>query len=134
MRKALSTVFVIAAMLIAFLGQTMAFGSVISTEKHNEQSYLSSLGTQISINDDISGLVKEHKKNITNCAEIDCCSTDCCDVECVCAGTGCSSLMFLNNIMTANQLAIFNETISLPKTKQANSITSLPYRPPILIS
>jgi hypothetical protein len=142
MSKALSTVFFITTMFIVFIGQSMAFSNYFFSEiatKSSIQKYSHSLDKSskmrsLAQNNSQKNQDKTHKESnrtTSDCIDIECCATDCCDVECVCATGNCSSLMYLNNELSTDQLATFHELSALLLPRQTKSFISGPYRPPI---
>ncbi len=147
MPKAFSQVFIVAVMLITFIGQAMAFSSSASSESGSESLYQKN--HQSNLDADIAGddnnslsnsvSVKKHNDALTDCADLDCCEVDCCTInvcenDCVCAASGCLSLMFLNNGIADKDIKGFTETLTLTNLIQTQSISSNPYRPPIVLS
>ena len=121
MIKAVSRVFVIAAMMVAFIGQTMTFNTAMSCE--------SSVDT---ISSHLGELIKDHDVNSTDTGSSDdCCGIECCDVECICMANACSSFTYVNTGVVSLKTASFGETVYIQKSEHPNAITTLLYRPPI---
>ncbi len=132
MHKALSKAVVVVVMLVVFLGQAMAMHSLISNKNSDKNSYQSSYQNSSSAN----SFVNSEKPQINDlaladCSDPICCDLDCCDNDCICAASGCSSLLYLSSEIGTVQLAIVSEALPLPQLKQANSVISIHYRPPI---
>ena len=147
MPKAFSQVFIVAVILITFIGQAMAFSSSASSERtsesHNQNNHQNNLAADIAVNDNDrlanSVSTKKHNDYLTDCSDLDCCELDCCTInvcenDCVCAASGCLSLMFLNNGIADIGIKGFTETLTLTNPAQTQSISSNPYRPPIVLS
>ena len=137
MPKPFSTFFIIAIMLISFVSQAMAFSSLLSGEKANEGANDIHISTDNNIS--TSSKINEHKDTLTACSDLDCCATDCsainvCESDCVCAASGCLSLIYLSNLIANTDIKSFTETLALTNPTQNQSISSNPYRPPILLS
>ncbi len=129
MVKALSKVFFVTAMLIAFIGQAMTFNTLTSFENACKDFPDFNIS-----NDNNKNINKDDQPKTDSEAIDDCCDVECCDINCACSATACTTLMYLKSDIGANQIVSFNEPIPLPQSEQPNSITSLPYRPPIITS
>jgi len=124
MFTAVSRVFVIAMMLIAFVGQAIAFNTSVSCETPVN-----------SPSPDFSELVKQYDSNPTDTdSPDDCCGIECCDLECTCIANACSSFLYFNTEVDANKTATLSEVISRQQFEQPKSIANLLYRPPIFTS
>jgi len=124
MFKAASRVFVIAFMLIAFIGQAIAFNSAMSCET-SENSISANSSEQLKYNGS--------EKNVPDSLE-DCCGIECCDLDCTCVANACSSFMNVGTEVDATKVDTLNETAGLLKTEQPKAFSTLLYRPPIFIS
>jgi hypothetical protein len=124
MFKAASKVLVIAVMLIAFIGQAIAFNSAMSCET-SESSFSSNLMKQVKLNESVS--------NATDNSE-DCCGIKCCDLDCTCVANACSSFMNVDTEVEAIKATTLNEVVGLQQSDQPKSFSTLLYRPPIFIS
>lgn len=132
MLKAVSKVLFIAIMLVAFIGQTIAFNSAMSCET-SENSLLAHAKTHNNIN------TSEQKKHInsiltTDNTSQDCCGIECCDIDCACVANACSSFMYIETDSRSPNKTILNEVVYSQRAEQPKAIANLLYRPPIFIS
>ncbi len=124
MFKAASRVLVIAVMLIAFIGQAIAFNSAMSCETL-ESSFSSNLIEQVKYNESVT--------SATGSSE-DCCGIKCCDLDCTCVANACSSFMNVSTEVEAIKATTLNEVAGLQRLEQPKIFSTLLYRPPIFIS
>jgi hypothetical protein len=124
MFKAVSRVFVIAIILVSFVGQAMTFNSSMSCE------------TSV---DDISSSFSENDKHL-DARTIDinskdnCCGIECCVVDCTCVANACSSVVYLNTEVNSTKTIALSELVYLQQPEQPRAIVTFIYRPPIFIS
>lgn len=118
MHKTLSNLVVVTMVLVAFVGQAMAY-SVLNPCDFSADTHVSEAQGESEVHDNA---------NQTNA---DCCDTECCDVDCICAANACSSAVYLN----ADNRPTFINVITVPiykwSSERPKSISSLLYRPPI---
>jgi len=124
MFKAVSRVLVIAMMLVAFVGQAVAFNSSISCE---------------TLEDDISPSFSESVKHYaTSSTELDsqenCCGIECCVIDCTCIANACSSVVYLNIEVNSTRTIALSDLVYLQQPEQPRAIVTFIYRPPIFIS
>jgi hypothetical protein len=124
MFKAVSRVLVIALMLVAFVGQAIAFNTSMPCETSVD-----------SLSPNFSELVKHYvSKPIDTDNREDCCGIECCDVDCSCIANACSSLAYLNTEADSTKTAALSEVVYIQQFEQPKSISTLLYRPPIFTS
>jgi hypothetical protein len=124
MFKAVSKVSVIAVMLVAFVGQAIAFDTSMSCENSGDP-----------LSPSFSELVKRFdSKPIDTDNQDDCCGIECCDVDCTCIANACSSLVYLNTEVDSTKTAALSEVVYMQQFEQPKSISTLLYRPPIFTS
>ena len=124
MFKAVSRVLVTAIMLVAFVGQAIAFNTSMSC-KTTENTLSHSLSEPINHFDE--GLTH------TDTSE-DCCGIECCDDNCTCIANACSSAIYFNTVVDSTKSKALSDVIDMPQCEQPKSISTLLYRPPIFIS
>ena len=124
MFKAVSRVLVIAVMLVAFVGQTLAFNASMSCETSVD-----------SLSPNFSELVKHYdSKPIDTDSPEDCCGIECCAVDCSCIANACSSFVYFNTEVDSTKTVALSEVVYLQQFEQPKSISTLLYRPPIFTS
>jgi hypothetical protein len=124
MFKAVSRVLVIAVMLVAFVGQAIAFNTSMLCETSVD-----------SFSPNFSELVKHYdSKPIDTDNREDCCGIECCDVDCTCIANACSSLVYLNTEVDSTKTAALSDVVYMQQFEQPKSISTLLYRPPIFTS
>jgi hypothetical protein len=128
MIKAISRVLFTAFMLIAFVGQAIAYNSAMSCETL-ENAALVGDHTNTSAQEQLKSLVASDSKNSE-----DCCGIDCCDLDCNCIANACSSFMYVETESYVAKNFSLNEAVWWPLSNQPITMTSLLYRPPIFIS
>ena len=134
MFKAVSRVLFLAVMLVAFIGQVLAFNTSMSCETSAGSHSLNKnnhLADSVSIN----AALENNESNIkdTDSSE-DCCSIECCDMDCVCMAHVCSSSTYFSTNVGLNKTVMVSEKLYTPNFEQPKSIITLLYRPPIFIS
>ncbi len=124
MFKAVSKVLFITVLLVAFVGQAIAFNTSMSCETPVD-----------SISPNFSELVQHFDSNPidTNSPE-DCCGIECCDLDCICIANACSSFIYFNSESDSIKTAALSEAVYRQKSEQPNAISTFLYRPPIFIS
>ncbi|TWX73943.1 hypothetical protein [Colwellia sp. C1TZA3] len=124
MLKAVSRMFVIAMMLVAFVGQAMTFNSSMSCET-SVNSHSSKTSER----------VKHYDLSTLNTVSLeDCCGIECCDVNCTCIVNACSSSVYFNTVVNSAKIAVLAEVFYMQQSAQPKSIATLLYRPPIFTS
>lgn len=139
MFKGLSKVFLLSAMLIAYLGQSIAFSNNITCDAPSETHVgeVSTLKSDNIFNQNLvtPNLVISNSVQHTNSeSAIDCCDVECCDIDCVCFGNACSHFYYLQITLTTTNIIINNEALYWQKNEPKQSLSQLLYRPPIFIS
>ena len=123
MFKAVSRVLVIAVMLVAFVGQAIAFNTSMPCETSVD-----------SVSSNFSELVKHHDSNsIETDSPEDCCGIECCSADC-CIASACSSFVYFNTDLDSTKTAALSEVVFMQQSEQPKSISTLLYRPPIFTS
>ena len=139
MFKAVSRVLFLAVMLVAFIGQVLAFNTSMSCETSAGSHSLNKnnhLADSVSIKSaSINAALENNESNIkdTDSSE-DCCSIECCDMDCVCMAHVCSSSTYFSTNVGLNKTVTVSEKLYTPNFEQPKSIITLLYRPPIFIS
>ena len=124
MFKAMSRMLIIAMMLVAFIGQAIAFNTSISCETSVE--YLSP---------NVSELVKHSDSNLMDTDnQEDCCGIECCAVGCTCIVNACSSFVYFNIDVDSTKTTSSSDVIYKQQSEQPKSIATLLYRPPVFTS
>ncbi|MFQ3196015.1 MAG: hypothetical protein ACI9N3_002857 [Colwellia sp.] len=124
MFKVASKVLVIAVMLVAFIGQTLAFNTSMSCETLVDSS---SLGfSELLMHNDSNSIDSDNSK--------DCCGIECCDVGCTCIANACSLFVYFNTEVESTKIVTLSEHFYKQQSAQPKSISTLLYRPPIFIS
>lgn len=121
MFKTVSRVLFIVVMLVAFIGQAIAFNTSISCET-----------STYSLSHNFSEPVKHYDSNPINTdSSEDCCGIECCDIGCNCITNACSSFVYFNTEVNSTKIAALSEAVYIQQSKQPKSISTLLYRPPI---
>lgn len=121
MCKAVLRIFIIAMMLVAFVGQAITFNTSMSCETSvNALSF------------DTNERVKHYDLNTTS--PEDCCGIECCGVNCTCIVNACSSSVYFNTVVHSAKIIILAEVFYMQQFEQLKSISTLLYRPPIFTS
>jgi len=124
MFKTVTKVFVIAVMLVSFVGQAISFNTSMPCETSVD-----------ALSPNVSELVKHNDSNsIDTDSPEDCCGIECCDLDCMCIVNACSSVEYFSIEVNSTKAAASSEVVYLQQFKQANSISTLRYRPPIFTS
>ena len=108
------------AILVAFIGQTMAYHFMVSYDLTLEQH--SQTQQQIFDIDSV-----DTSENID-----DCCDVECCENECICPVNACASIAYLTNYLNLSEIALLSEPMLLLAIKDTRFIATYLYRPPIL--
>lgn len=121
MFKAVSRVLFIAVMLVAFVGQAIAFNTPIYCENSVDSTF-----------PNVSELIKHFDSDpIDTDSSEDCCGIECCDMGCICIANACSSFVYFNAEVDSIKIAPLSEAVYMQKSEQPNAITTFLYRPPI---
>ncbi|MGJ8680428.1 hypothetical protein [Paraglaciecola sp.] len=123
MFKPLSKVLVLAAMLIAFVGQALAY-STMSCEMPSD-SHQSHMTMDHSSMKHHEGMDHSDMKTSASSSE------DCCDQDCICPANACTSVTFLNANSGSTDILGFTDTIVNQGAEHPKSISTSLYRPPI---
>lgn len=124
MFKAASKVLVIAVMLVAFVGQALAFNTSMPCETSVDTISL-----------DFEELEKHLDSNQIDTDSLeDCCGIECCDLGCTCIANACSSFVYFNTEVYATKIGTLSEVINNHPAAQPKAIAALLYRPPIFTS
>lgn len=124
MFKPLSKVLVVVAMLIAFVGQALAYTAMsceMSSGSH--ESHMNMDHSKMSHHEGMNHGEMDKSSNGQ--------SEDCCDVECVCPANACSSTTVLNSSVDSTDIQLLSESLAALQPKQPHSISTSLYRPPI---
>jgi hypothetical protein len=124
MFKTVLRMFIIAMMLVAFVGQAISFNTAMSCEtSENALSF------------DTSKQVKHYGlSKVSKANPEDCCGIECCDVNCTCIVNACSSTVYFNTVVHSAKITILAEAFYMQQFEQLKSIYPLLYRPPIFTS
>jgi hypothetical protein len=124
MFKAVLRMFIIAMMLVAFVGQAITFNSAMSCEtSENALSF------------DTSERVKDHVLSTASAVNPeDCCGIECCGINCTCIVNACSSSVYFNTVVHSAKITILAEIFYMQQFEQLKSTYTLLYRPPIFTS
>lgn len=124
MLKAVTRVLLIAIMLVAFVGQAIAFNTSMSCETSVE-----------SLPQNVNELIKHIDHNLVDAdTPEDCCGIECCTINCTCIANACSSPIYFSTIVNPTKTAAVGEVIEMLQSEQPKSISTLFYRPPIFTS
>jgi len=128
MIKSLSKVLVVAAMLIAFVGQSLAYSSMsceMSNESHQSHTIMDHSDMDHANMDhaDMGHASMNHDSLDTQ--------EDCCDTECICPTSACMSLSIVGSEPSTVFLVRLSEGVTLQPSNQTKSISTSLYRPPI---
>lgn len=144
MFKPASKVLVVVAMLIAFVGQALAYSAMaceMAGDTH--QAHMTHSSDVMDISDmnhegmnhesvvhesmghhDHSQMVMDHAN--ANSGE------DCCGINCMCPANACTAFTFITERLDFNHSSIASEAPSLLTVAQPNSLPTSLYRPPII--
>jgi len=124
MFKAVSKVLVIVMMLVAFVGQSIAFNTSMPCETSVD-----------SLSSNLNALEKHYDSKPIDTDNLeDCCGIECCDVDCACITNACSSFVYFNTEIDSTKTAGLSEVVHNQQSEQPKSISTLVYRPPIFTS
>lgn len=124
MQRPLSKLLLMITMLIAFVGQTMAYHFMASYDSSFEQHI--EIPQKTIINDNSSANPSESID--------DCCEVECCESDCICPANACASIAYLDSRLLLSDIMVLSEPLLSLATKDTYFIASPFYRPPIFTS
>ncbi|MDK1285767.1 hypothetical protein [Pseudoalteromonas umbrosa] len=124
MLKHLSHIFVIAAVLVAFVGQSLAYNFVMSYEQGSV--LVSDMHTPASNSLDTA------KQNAQS--EDDCCEVDCCEDECICPANACMTFAYVKPDNQPVLLSKYHHLAHAIAHQHPIDMKDLLFRPPIFTS
>lgn len=125
MFKAGSRVLVQVLMLVAFIGQAMAYNTPLSCDDSVEAHSPSTQSDLLNHSD---------TKSINSNNFLDCCDIECCDVNCICLANAHSSFAYFNTQSASPNTDYLIKDCYITQIQQPISIPALLYRPPIFTS
>ncbi|WP_448569111.1 hypothetical protein [Thalassotalea ganghwensis] len=147
MLKPLSKVIVITFMLIAFVGQTLAYAAMsceMATGTHQSHQMM---GNNMIDNDTMAHDMMEHATmghSMTDDLSADhqrmnhqlmsdlSQSDDCCEVDCHCPANACTSTTLLYAPIDLSNIQSLSDVVITLTTQQPKSVSTSLYRPPII--
>lgn len=129
MFKPISNVLVVLIMLVAFVGQALAYSSMaceMAGDPHQAHMMMqeeSASSHQSMDHENMSHAQMDHS-NMSS-------SDDCCGIDCMCPASACTSFTFVTEHAPFSNTTMTNEAIVLPAIEQPSSLPSSLYRPPI---
>lgn len=124
MYKPLSKLLIIITILVAFVGQAMAYHFM--TVNDTDSDLHSTAQLQVFDNDTYDGQSSDNND--------DCCEIECCESECICPANACISPVYLDTNLSLSELVILSESMLSLQSKDTHFIASSLYRPPIFTS
>jgi hypothetical protein len=130
MNMNVSKVLVVAVMLIAFVGQALAYSSMsceMSHESHMNMSH-DSMDHSSMDHSSMDHASMDHSsvdQNSQNQHE------ECCGSDCVCPDSACMSIIIVGSDPKTAYVARLSESVSFQPMNQTKSIPTSLYRPPI---
>ncbi|MCG7550421.1 hypothetical protein [Pseudoalteromonas sp. Of7M-16] len=124
MLKPISQVFIIIAMLIAFVGQAVAYNFTMSFEQASTSLDLTHAPQTLT----------EHSSKANASEADDCCEVECCENDCVCPGNACISLMYLSTNVQSARVVKHSELVINIDISRPIPMTDSLFRPPIFTS
>lgn len=135
MYKPLSKVLIVMTMLIAFIGQTLAYSAMaceMAGDAHQAHTMMTSGDDMMShLSMDHSSSVHANMNHAITSQDESSSSDDCCGVDCICPANACTSFTLLGAPTTYVGLALLNEAVNLLPIEQPSSLPTSLYRPPI---
>lgn len=122
MLKPLPKLLLIITMLVAFMGQTMAYHFIALNEITSEKQTNVQLSNFVENNDN------------SNASVDDCCQVECCESECICPANVCTSSAYIDNRLSMSDIIFLSEPLLSLATKGTHFIATSLYRPPIFTS
>ncbi|TMO67771.1 hypothetical protein [Pseudoalteromonas aurantia] len=124
MFKPLSKTCIAIMMMVAFIGQAMAYHTSFSIEASSDVHIVTEHVEQ-----------PQHIESAdSDCQLTNCCDTNCCEIDCICPANACTSALYILNEPQMIGFMYVNGPIYSSINKQPISILSLPFRPPIFTS
>ena len=123
MYKPLSQLLFMIILFVAFVGQTMAYASMVS------YGSISELPTSTQL----QSSSYEHSSTKSS-SQDDCCDVECCENECICPANTCASMVYLHSNLPLSDLAVISESLNLLATEATFFTATSLYRPPIFTS
>ena len=145
MIKVVSNVLVQIVMLVAFVGQVMAYNTVTPCESSLEvlaslnhtNIYTGNFNDHNANNDnntDHDSANQDDSASIKSSSSPDCCDDDCCDAYCICIANAYSAFAYFNADITSAKIAVLAEAPYIELSAQPNTTANSLYRPPIIAS
>lgn len=125
MQKPFIKLFIIMTMLVAFVGQAMAFSFMGEYEQAAEH-YSSEPSLSSNLNNPLNTEADTH--------EDDCCDVDCCEADCICPANVCAAFVYLDENNHSTELILLSDAVIAGKSRAPNSMAAVLYRPPIITS
>ncbi|WP_105258902.1 hypothetical protein [Pseudoalteromonas sp. T1lg88] len=127
MFRLVSQVLVIAAVLIALLGQAFAYSAMTcetAMDAHQSHAAMKMVtdNTQMQHHQGM-----EHGDTTMNSAMMD----DCCEVQCVCPTNACTSVTLVNSSTAMADVIAVSEAVISATSAQPSAIQTSLFRPPI---
>jgi hypothetical protein len=126
MLNTLSKLLFMIILLVAFVGQTMAYSLMTSYDS------ISELKTRTQSQAVNTG--HDEYMSAENTSEDDCCDVECCESECICPANACGSMVYLHSNLLLSDSVVISESLNLLSTQAALVIKRSLYRPPIFTS
>lgn len=124
MFKSMSKLLFMIILLVAFVGQTMAYSLMASFDSISE----------LQTSTQFQSSSTEHDLSEESASEDDCCDVECCESECICPANGCASMVYLHSSLPISDIAVISESLNLLSTQAVLVIARSLYRPPIFTS
>ncbi|NMM40231.1 hypothetical protein [Pseudoalteromonas arctica] len=123
MFKSLSQLLFMIILLVAFVGQTMAYSLMTSYDSISE----------LQTSTQLQPFSTEHS-SAKSASEDDCCDVECCENECICPANACASMLYLYSNLPLSELVVISESLNLLSTQATFFTATSLYRPPIFTS
>lgn len=123
MFKSLTSLPLLITLLVAFIGQAMAYHYA----GNNVDSFIQDVAAH-----EQSG--PEHKGLSSSEDVDDCCEIECCESDCICPANVCASMVYLDTDSLTSQILPLSEPMLLMLKKDTRSFSTRRYRPPIFAS
>ncbi|MEP1445750.1 MAG: hypothetical protein ABJK37_06520 [Paraglaciecola sp.] len=133
----LSKLLIMITLLVAFVGQSMAYHFVPPDEGSTSSQTVDGEASQQTKGNKLNDSLQNSLDGANTLASEDvddCCDIDCCEGECFCPANACASMVYVDNTLTFSKL-ILNSELALPFVQAfPQYIASSLYRPPIFTS
>ena len=135
MYKPLSKVLIVMTMLIAFIGQTLAYSAMaceMAGDAH--QAHTMMVNGEETMSHHLMDRSSSDHGNMNHPMASQgnpSSSDDCCGVDCICPANACTSFTLLSTPTTYVDLVLLNEALNLLPIEQPSSLPTSLYRPPI---